>query len=139
VDVYIHSSVTQSPSDNPAYGRFRLDYIGKSSGTGTMTTWDDLQKATVTFNFCHDSDETAYGFPAGDFRRLNISAGFDACFDRTKANASSSVWRYGTYNANDGERVDQANPGYPVLATYGGNSYYPMQETLIANNLCESR
>ena len=163
MDVYIRSSATQSPSDNPLYGRFRLDYIGKSSGTtlfngfidadgadlmylengpgssdtslalnatsttagaGTMTTWDDLQKAMVTFNFCYNSDETAYGFPAGVFRRFNISTGFDACFDRTKANASSSVWRYGTYNANDGERVDQAIPGFPVLATYGGNSYY---------------
>jgi len=89
-----------------------------------MTTWDDLQKAMVAFNFGYDSDETAYGFPAGVFRRFNISTGFDACFDRTKAKASGSVWRYGTYNANDGERVDQANPGYPVLATYGGNSYY---------------
>lgn len=142
MDVYIRSSVTRSTSDNPPYGRFCLDYIGKSSGTtlfngfidadgadlmylengpgssdtslalnatsttagaGTMTTWDDLQKAMVTFNFGYDSDETAYGFSAGVFRRFNISTGFDACFDRTKANASSSVWRYGTYNANDGE------------------------------------
>ncbi len=101
-----------------------LNATSTTAGTGTMTTWDDLQKAMVTFNFGYDSDETAYGFPAGVFRRFNISTGFDACFDRTKANASSSVWRYGTYNANDGERVDQANPGFPVLATYGGNSYY---------------
>ena len=48
----------------------------------------------------------------------------DQCFDRSKANASLAVWQYGTYNANDGTRVDQANPGFPVLAASGSNSYY---------------
>ena len=33
--------------------------------------------------------------------------------------------QYGTYNANDaGTRVDQANPGFPILGTYQGTSYY---------------
>ena len=163
VDVYIHSSATQAPADNPPYGQFRLDYIGKSSdttlfngfieadgadlkylengpgssdtslaldasstsaGAGTMTTWDSLQNAMVTFNFAYDSDETDYGFPEGVFRRFNTSTGFDECFDRSLDNADTSVWSYGTYNATTGARVDQANPGFPVLASYGGNRYY---------------
>lgn len=48
----------------------------------------------------------------------------DECFDRSLADASIAVSEYGTYNANDGTRVDQANPGFPVLATYGGSPYY---------------
>src|SRR5260221_3027070 len=30
----------------------------------------------------------------------------------------------GTYNANDGSRVEQAHPGFPIQASYGGSSYY---------------
>lgn len=163
VDVYINATTTQSPDDNPPYGKFHLDYIGKSSGTmmfngfidadgadlkyletgpgssgtslalnassttagsGTMTTTDRIIKSEVTFNFAYDSDETSNGFPAGVFRRFNTFTGFDECFDRSKEKSERSVWRYGTYNADDGERVDQANPGFPVLAEYGGNSYF---------------
>src|SRR5438128_2339310 len=46
------------------------------------------------------------------------------CFDRTKPHADRAVWQYGTYNRNDGTRVDVANPGFPVTATYAGASYY---------------
>jgi hypothetical protein len=158
VDIYVHLTATQSPTDAPPYGQFRLDYIGKSSGTtqfngfidangadvsyletggnssnnaltltatsttagsGTMDAMDQ-NNTPVTFNFAYDSSET--NFPAGVFRRDDGT--HDVCFDRSKANAKKSVWRYGTYNADDGSRVDQANPGFPVLATYGGNSYY---------------
>ncbi len=161
MDIYVHLTATQSPTDAPPYGKFRLDYIGKASsttqfngfidangadvnyletggnssnnalaltatsttaGSGTMTTVDQNTNNPVTFNFAYDSDETANGFPAGIFRRSDGTN--DICFDRSKANAHKSVWRYGTYNANDGTRVDQANPGFPVLASYGGNTYY---------------
>ena len=67
----------------------------------------------VDFNFAYDPSY---------FHRSDGT--HDQCFDRSRANASLAVWQYGTYNANDGTRVDQAHPGFPVLATSGGNSYY---------------
>jgi hypothetical protein len=75
---------------------------------------------SLTFNFAYDDSEAS--FPAGVFRRVKGSS--DVCFDRSKANAQKSVWRYGTYDANDGTRVDQANPGFPVQASYGGQTYF---------------
>ncbi|HKJ09672.1 MAG TPA: hypothetical protein VKA76_11365 [Gammaproteobacteria bacterium] len=89
-----------------------------SSGSGTMK--ESPQGSPVTFNFAYDSSEPNY--PAGVFSRSD--GGPPVCFDRSKANAQKSVWRYGTYNANDGTRVDQANPGFPVTASYNGSSYY---------------
>ena len=71
------------------------------------------------------------GSPAGQFNFAYNPSYFhrndgtnDECFDRSLTNADVAVWQYGTYNANDGTRVDQVNPGFPVLATYGGSSYY---------------
>ena len=164
MNIYVHASATQSPTDNPPYGTFRLDYIGKTagaspitmfngyidangadvsyfengqnssnnaltlqatsttSGSGTMQIpdWSTSPPGSQTFNFAYDDGETA--FPAGVFRRVK-GAG-DVCFDRSKANANKSVWRYGVYDANDGSRVDQANPGFPVQASDGSNTYF---------------
>jgi hypothetical protein len=164
MDIDVHVTATQSPTDAPPYGQFRLDYIGKTAGaspttqfngyidanganvsyfengqnssnnalalqaastvaaSGTMQAMDYNQSppAPVTFNFAYDASET--GFPAGIFRRDHGTN--DVCFDRSKAAAHKSVWRYGTYNDTDGTRVDQANPGFPVLATSGGQSYF---------------
>jgi len=158
VNIYVHLTATQSPTDAPPYGQFRLDYIGKSggntqfngfidangagvsyletggnssnnaltltansttSGSGTMQTVDQSQNP-VTFNFAYDSSEA--NFSSGIFRRDDGTN--DVCFDRSKAAASKSVWRYGTYNANDGTRVDQAHPGFPVQATDSNGSYF---------------
>lgn len=147
-NIYVHLSATQSPADVPPYGVFRLDYIGydtaltpamqfngfidstsgnlqfyetgsnssnvalsmtagsTSSGSGTMNTGVGT---IVTDNFNYNSSY---------FRRNS------QCFDRSKTNASRSVWRYGTYDATTGNRVDQANPSFQIMAAYGGNSYY---------------
>lgn len=153
VNVLAHLSATQSPTDAPPYGAFRLDYIGKmgsnvgfngyidsttpgvinflesgqqssntalamsasstTSGSGTMYVGGNGNATPVTFNFAYNP---------GFFHR-NDGAN-DECFDRSAANASLAVWQYGTYNADDGTRVDQAHPGFPVLANYGGSSYY---------------
>ncbi len=152
VSVYAYLSATQSPAAAPPYGAFRLDYIGKmggqtgfngyidstepgvinflesgqqssntalamsasstTSGSGTMTVGGN-NGSPVTFNFAYNP---------GFFRRSDGAN--DECFDRSLANASLAVWQYGTYNANDGTRVDQQHPGFPVLATYAGSSYY---------------
>ena len=79
-------------------------FVGGNGGGGS---------SPLTFNFAYDP---------GFFHRSDGTN--DECFDRSRANAAIAVWQYGTYNANDGARVDQAYPGFPVLATYGGNSYY---------------
>lgn len=88
-----------------------------TSGSGTMFVGGNGGGGggsnPVTFNFAYSP---AY------FRRSDGTN--DQCFDRSRANASTAVWQYGTYNANDGTRVDQAHPGFPILATYQGNSYY---------------
>jgi hypothetical protein len=153
VNVFARLSATQSPADAPPYGAFRMDYIGKkngnvgfngyidsttpgvinfletgqqssqtqlamsaastTSGSGTMFIGNGGNANPVTFNFAYNPSY---------FRRSDGVN--DQCFDRSKANASVAVWQYGTYNANDGTRVDQAHPGFPVLASSGGSSYY---------------
>lgn len=152
--VFAYLSATQSPASAPPYGAFRMDYIGQKDGnagfngyidsntpgvikfleTGQQSSNTALAMATssttsgsgtmfvggngggsspVTFNFAYSP---------GYFRRSDGTN--DQCFDRSMANASTAVWQYGTYNAIDGTRVDQAHPGFPLLATYQGNSYY---------------
>jgi len=86
-----------------------------TSGSGSMHI-DNVNGnggGAVNFDFAYNPS---------NFRRSDGTN--DQCFDRSKANASLAVWQYGTYNATDGTRVDQANPGFPVLATSGGQSYY---------------
>lgn len=151
MDIYLRLSASQSPTAVPPYGVFRLDYIGKdgsnvlqfngyidsiannlqfyetgpnssnialaltpgtsNSGSGTIAVGNPV---TNTFNFNYNPT---------NFRRGDATPS-DRCFDRTKTIADKSVWRYGTYNNADGTRVDQANPGFPITATYASFSYY---------------
>jgi hypothetical protein len=154
VNVYAYLSATQSPAAAPPYGAFRMDYIGKNggnvgfngyidsttpgvikfletgqgssntalamsassttSGSGTMFVGGNGGGSNpVTFNFAYNPN----------YFHRNDGAN-DECFDRSRANAAVAVWQYGTYNADDGTRVDQAHPGFPVLATYSGSPYY---------------
>jgi hypothetical protein len=149
--VYAYLSATQSPTDAPPYGAFRMDYIGKMGGNVGFNGFVNAQAGTISFlEMGQQSSQTALAMsassttsgtgsmsiagnsgPAANFDFAYNSNYFrrsdhtnDECFDRTKANASISVWSYGTYNANDGTRVDQANPGFPILATYSGQTYY---------------
>lgn len=154
-NVFAYVSATQSPTAAPPYGAFRMDYIGKmganvgfngyidsttpgvikfletganssntalamsasstTAGSGTMFVGGNGGNgAPATFNFAYNSS----------YFHRNDGAN-DECFDRSKANASVAVWQYGTYNANDGTRVDQVNPGFAVLATdSAGTPYY---------------
>ena len=86
-----------------------------TSGSGTMFVGGNGGGGSpaVQFNFAYN--------PSYFHRNDGTN---DECFDRSLTNADVAVWQYGTYNANDGTRVDQVNPGFPVLATYGGSSYY---------------
>jgi len=150
--VYAYLSATQAPSSTMPYGAFHLDYLGKVAGatqfngfidaaSGALTFYESDtnqgQSGSVTALALTGSSSTSSGsgsmalpgggtfdfaFDASSFVRKD--AGGTQCFDRSKANAERSVWTYGTYNRNDGTRVDVANPGFPITATYGGASYY---------------
>jgi hypothetical protein len=146
--VFAHLSATQSPTAAPPYGVFRMDYIGQKNGQVGFNGYIDSQPGVIKFiETGSNSSDTAlamtassatagsgtmnvgggtstfnFAYNSGFFRRSDGTN--DECFDRSKANAQISVWQYGTYNASDGSRVDQAHPGFPVLATYSGVSYY---------------
>jgi hypothetical protein len=151
VDVFIHLSATESPSATQPYGLFRLDYLGKKSGmVGFNGFVDSLASSisqyeignngnggnSITAMALSASSTTAgagtitavggppfnFAYDATHFRRSDGTN--DECFDRSKASAEKSVWQYGTYNAMDGSRVDMAHPGFPIVASYAGTSYY---------------
>jgi hypothetical protein len=150
--VFAHLSATQSPASAPPYGVFRMDYIGEKNGQVGFNGYIDAQPGTITFlETGANSSNTAlamtansttsgagtmyiggnggggsstfnFAYNPGYFRRADAAS--DQCFDRSRANAAISVWQYGTYNANDGTRVDLPNPGFPIMAAYAGGAYY---------------
>lgn len=147
LDVFVHLSATQSPSASNPYGLFRLDYVGKKNGATGFNGFVDSQASSISqFETGNNSNNTAmalsatstsagsgtitsmggpsfnFAYDASYFRRSDGTN--DECFDRSKANAQRSVWQYGTYNANDGSRVDMAHPGFPIVASYAGATYY---------------
>ncbi|HEV7612245.1 MAG TPA: hypothetical protein VGO37_10245 [Steroidobacteraceae bacterium] len=146
-DVYAYISATQSPTASQPYGLFRMDYLGKKNGATAFNGFIDSQATSISqFETGPNSSNTAmalsaattnsgsgtiaslggtsynFAYNANYFRRSDGTT--DECFDRSKANAQVSVWQYGTYNAVDGSRVDLAHPGFPVLATRSGSTYY---------------
>ena len=152
-NVYAYLSASQSPAAVPPYGVFRLDYIGMQNGQVGFNGYINAQPGVINYlETGNNSSNTALAMNAGTTTSgsgsMQVGGGNsgnpvtnfnfayntnyfhrndgtnDECFDRSKADASISVWEYGTYNANDGTRVDQAYPGFPVLATYAGSSYY---------------
>jgi hypothetical protein len=153
MSVFAYLSATQSPTAAPPYGVFRMDYIGKMGSQTGFNGYVDSQPGTISFlESGAQSSNTALamsassttsgsgtmsiasgggGGPTATFNFAYSSSYFhrsdgtnDECFDRSKANAAVSVWQYGTYNANDGSRVDQAYPGFPIQAVYSGTTYY---------------
>ncbi|HEY3730151.1 MAG TPA: hypothetical protein VGL28_02690 [Steroidobacteraceae bacterium] len=146
-NVYAYLSATQSPSSSSPYGVFRLDYVGQKNGQIGFNGFIDAQPTSISqYETGSDSSNSAmtlnasstaagsgtiatlggssfnFAYNSGYFRRSDGTN--DLCFDRSRANAQVSVWQYGTYNANDGSRVDLAHPGFPILATYAGTAYY---------------
>jgi hypothetical protein len=145
--VFLHLSATQSPSAAEPYGLFRLDYLGNKNGATAFNGFIDSQASSISqYETGNNSSNTAmalsasstsagagtitaiggpsfnFAYDAKYFRRSDGTN--DQCFDRSKANAQRSVWQYGTYNGNDGSRVDLANPGFPIVGSYAGSSYY---------------
>lgn len=148
-NIYLKLTATQSPTDVPPYGVFRLDYIGKdpslttqfngfidstsehlefyetganSSNIALKMTADSLSSGSGTIVISSPATTFNFNYDPGYFRRSDGTN--DQCFDRLKENAARSVWRYGTYSNIDGTRVDQLNPSFQIAAAYSGNSYY---------------
>ena len=146
-DVYAYLSATQSPASAPPYGVFRMDYVGIKNGEAGFNGFIDAQPGSISqYETGSNSSNSSmaltaastssgagtiaslggtsfnFAYDAAYFRRSDGSN--DQCFDRSKANAERSVWQYGTYNANDGTRVDMAHPGFQIVASYAGSSYY---------------
>ncbi len=88
-----------------------LNAVDVNTGNGVLraTLNDGGSPHTVNYTFAYSS---------AAFARNDGLSG-DLCFDRSKANAKRSVWRYGVYDATSGARVDQAHPGFPLTATAG--------------------
>ena len=153
VDVNMYLSATQSPTEVPPYGVFRLDYIGKLSSSGATVFNGYIDSQSGQLNFFErsagnkGSSDTALALTAtstsagagtmsisgGDASNFNFayngsyfrrSDGIaDQCFDRASTNVNRSVWRYGTYNNATGLRADVAHPGFPIKGTYSGADY----------------
>ena len=146
-DVFAYLSATQSPSAASPYGVFRMDYVGKQGGQIGFNGFIDAQPTSISqYETGPNSSNSAmtltasstsagsgtiaivggstfdFAYNSGYFRRSDGTN--DLCFDRSAANAQRSVWQYGTYNANDGSRVDMVHPGFPIQASYGGSSYF---------------
>ena len=89
----------------------------ETSGSGAIKFPSGQGNATTTVRF---------GYNSTTFCR-NAGAS-TICFDRSKANAKSSVWRYGVYDDTTGARYDIGVPGFPVKNTstneYGFASYW---------------
>jgi hypothetical protein len=148
MSIFVRISATEAPSASLPYGDFRLDYLGKAnnstafngyinSGSNGISYYEDsyeggLQSRGLTLvassstagagSMSDGSSTFDFAYNSSLFRRSDGTN--DMCFDRAQVNADKSVWRYGTYNAVDGTRIDLDHPGFPIRASYNSNSYY---------------
>jgi hypothetical protein len=90
----------------------RLTASGSDSGAGALQFSEQGQ--TVAYSFAYNSTH---------FRRSDGTA--DQCFTRDASDSGTgmSVWRYGLYDAENGERVD-VRSGFPIEYTAPNNTRY---------------
>jgi hypothetical protein len=146
-NVFAYLSASQSPASAPPYGVFRMDYVGVKDGQigfngfinaqpGTISQYEtgaNSSNSAMALTAASTSSGTgsiatvggsSFNFAYNDLYFRRSDGNNDQCFDRSMANAERSVWQYGTYNANDGSRVDQAHPGFQIVASYSGSQYF---------------
>jgi hypothetical protein len=99
---------TGANSSNVALG---LNAQSTTAGSGVIQAQMNNNGTPVTVSY-------KFAYNPIDFARNDGSG--DLCFDRSKANAQRSVWRYGVYDATSGVRIDQAHPGFPISGTASG-------------------
>jgi hypothetical protein len=152
-DVFAYLSATQSPATAPPYGVFRMDYIGKKNGEAGFNGFIDAHAGSISqYETGAESSNSSmaltaastnsgagtiaslsgsafnFAYDASYFRRSDGTN--DQCFDRSKANAQRSVWQYGTYNANDGTRVDMGTPWVSALGIVRGQHVLWLRQLL---------
>jgi len=153
--VSVKFTATTDPVTLPPYGKLRLDYVGYQGANLGFNGYIDANGAAVSYlETGANSSQVALALNAVDTTSGNgvmqsqvnnggapttvtytfaynpaafdrNSGSGDVCFDRSKANAQRSVWRYGIYDATSGDRVDQANPGFPIAGTASGIAGVP--------------
>ncbi len=112
----------------------------KSDGTN-LTFYQDEGGQTENLSLTNGSSTTGSGQLEGIDQQSNpyaYSFAYDAtnflrsdgvtpvCFDRSRANAEYSTWRYGTYKAN-GDRLEADHSGFPVkyvVSSPSAQTYY---------------
>ncbi|HET9645548.1 MAG TPA: hypothetical protein VFP68_19800 [Burkholderiaceae bacterium] len=89
----------------------RLTTSGTDSGAGMLRM--DEHGQSMAYSFAYN---------ANYFRRSNGNS--DDCFSRdaTDAGTEMSVWRYGLYDAETGERINRRS-GFPIEYTSNGKTY----------------
>ncbi len=82
--------------------------------------------AVVAPNGGGGTDTITFGYNSSYFCRVK-NAGTERCFSRSKAQADSTVWQYGTYDDSTGAQFDLAQPGFSIKDSggkYGFASYW---------------
>lgn len=95
--------------DNSSDVSLTLNAVDANTGNGVLRASKNNGNGNQVINY-------TFAYTSDAFAR-KVAGGSDMCFDRSKAHAQRSVWRYGVYDATSGARVDQAHPGFPLTAT----------------------
>ncbi|MES2207935.1 MAG: hypothetical protein V4525_14210 [Pseudomonadota bacterium] len=100
-------------SNPEQFTRMRLQTSGTLSGSGaaSLRSHDSMDNTLTEMTFAYNSDF---------FRRNNGTQ--DHCFSRQENEASSSVWQYGLYDGNTGDRID-VKSGFPISVTLNNVPY----------------
>lgn len=87
-----------------------LNATSATAGNGVIRSPDRSQPGSAMMTYLFQYTDAAFARNDGNG---------DLCFDRSRANAQSSVWSYGIYDASSGDRIDLAHPGFPIVGTAG--------------------
>lgn len=105
-------------SDGQNGQNYRLYVNGNDAAGSGAIVFPDQQGQNITITFGYNQDY---------FCRQKVG-GIEKCFSRSKSNAAFSVWRYGVYDNETGNRYDLAVPGFPVknpaTGEFGFASYW---------------
>jgi hypothetical protein len=106
---YFQIESEESESNTTA---LRLNATNTTTGSGRM----QIDRGTEQAAF-------AFAYNSSLFRRADDSG--DQCFSRDASDPETglSVWRYGLYDVNTGERITR-NSGFPIEYTSNGTTYH---------------
>ena len=117
--------------------RFSMTEFGRSSYQLYVDGNDTAGSGAIRYPSGNSQTVVTFGYNSTTFCRQQ-DAQSAQCFDRSKANAGSSVWRYGVYDDSTGAQYDLAQPGFSVLNTansqYGYASYWGIWFPTAATN-----